>query len=104
MAIRKYKPTTNGRRNMSVLTYEEITTDKPEKSLLVPLNKKAGRNAQGVITVRHKGGAEKRKYRVIDFKRNKDNIPAPRPTTPRRSSSPEPVRARRACLPRASPI
>ena len=76
MAIRKYKPTTNGRRNMSVLTYEEITTDKPEKSLLVPLNKKAGRNAQGVITVRHKGGAEKRKYRVIDFKRNKDNIPA----------------------------
>ena len=76
MAIRKYKATTNGRRNMSVLTYEEITTDKPEKSLLVPLNKKAGRNAQGVITVRHKGGAEKRKYRIIDFKRNKDNIPA----------------------------
>ena len=76
MAIRKYKPTTNGRRNMSVLVYDEITTDKPEKSLLVPLNKKAGRNAQGVITVRHKGGAEKRKYRVIDFKRNKDNIPA----------------------------
>ena len=65
MAIRKYKPTTNGRRNMSVLTYEEITTDKPEKSLLVPLNKKAGRNAQGVITVRHKGGAEKRKYRAF---------------------------------------
>ena len=63
MAIRKYKPTTNGRRNMSVLVYnEEITTDTPEKSLLVPLNKKAGRNAQGQITVRHKGGAEKRKY------------------------------------------
>ena len=76
MAIRKYKPTTNGRRNMTVLVYDEITTDTPEKSLLVPLNKKAGRNAQGVITVRHKGGAEKRKYRLIDFKRNKDNIPA----------------------------
>ena len=77
MAIRKYKPTTNGRRNMSVIVYNaEITTDTPEKSLLVPLNKKAGRNAQGQITVRHKGGAEKRKYRLIDFKRNKDNIPA----------------------------
>ena len=61
MAIRKYKPTTNGRRNMSVIIYnEEITTDTPEKSLLVPLNKKAGRNAQGQITVSHKGGAEKR--------------------------------------------
>ena len=72
MAIRKYKPTTNGRRNMSVIVYNaEITTDTPEKSLLVPLNKKAGRNAQGQITVRHKGGAEKRKYRLIDFKRIK---------------------------------
>ena len=74
MAIRKYKPTTNGRRNMTVLVYDEITTDTPEKSLLVPLNKKAGRNAQGVITVRHKGGAEKRKYRLIDYKRNKIGI------------------------------
>lgn len=61
MAIRKYKPTTNGRRNMTVLVYDEITTDTPEKSLLVPLNKKAGRNAQGVITVRHKGGDRKKK-------------------------------------------
>ena len=69
MAIRKYKPTTNGRRNMSVLIYDEITTDTPEKSLLVPLNKKAGRNNQGQISVRHKGGAEKRKYRLKSIKR-----------------------------------
>ena len=75
MAIKKYKATTNGRRNMSVLTFEEITTDTPEKSLLAPLAKQGGRNAHGQITVRHKGGGEKRKYRIIDFKRNKDNIP-----------------------------
>ena len=75
MAIKKYKATTNGRRNMSVLTFEEITTDTPEKSLLAPLAKQGGRNAQGQITVRHKGGGEKRKYRVIDFKRNKDGVP-----------------------------
>ena len=74
MAIKHYKATTNGRRNMSVLTYDEITTDTPEKSLLAPLNKKGGRNANGRITVRHKGGGEKRKYRIIDFKRNKDGI------------------------------
>lgn len=74
MPIKFYKPTTNGRRNMSSLTYEEITTSTPEKSLVVSLNKKAGRNNQGQITVRHKGGAEKRKYRIIDFKRNKDGI------------------------------
>ena len=76
MAVRKYKPTTNARRNMSVLTFEEITTDTPEKSLLAPLNKHAGRNNSGKITVRHQGGGVKRKYRIIDFKRNKDNIPA----------------------------
>jgi len=74
MPIKHFKPTTNGRRNMSALTYEEITTDTPEKSLLITLDKKAGRNNQGHITVRHKGGAEKRKYRIIDFKRNKDGI------------------------------
>ena len=74
MAIKHYKATTNGRRNMSVLTYDEITTDTPEKSLLAPLNKKGGRNANGRITVRHKGGGEKRKYRIIDFKRNKDGV------------------------------
>ena len=76
MAVRKYKPTTNARRNMSVLTFEEITTDTPEKSLLAPLNKHAGRNNSGKITVRHQGGGVKRKYRIIDFKRNKYNIPA----------------------------
>ena len=75
MGIRKYKPTSPGRRNMSVNTYEEITKHEPEKSLLKPLKKHAGRNAYGRITVRHHGGGAKRKYRIIDFKRNKDNIP-----------------------------
>lgn len=75
MAIKKYKPTSAGRRGMSVSTFDEITTDQPEKSLLAPLNKKAGRNNQGRITVRHQGGGHKRKYRIIDFKRNKDGIP-----------------------------
>ncbi|MBN2605114.1 MAG: 50S ribosomal protein L2 [Bacilli bacterium] len=74
MALKKYKATTNGLRNMTSLDYAEITTDKPEKSLLVKLNKKSGRNNQGKITVRHQGGGAKRKYRIIDFKRNKDNI------------------------------
>ena len=75
MAIKKYKATSNGRRNMSGLTFSEITTDKPEKSLLEPIKKQAGRNNQGRITVRHQGGGHKRQYRVIDFKRNKDGIP-----------------------------
>lgn len=75
MGIRKYKPTSPGRRNMSVNTFEEITKHEPEKSLLKPLKKHAGRNAYGRITVRHHGGGAKRKYRIIDFKRNKDNIP-----------------------------
>lgn len=75
MGIRIYKPTSPGRRNMSVSTFEEITTDKPEKSLMAPLTKKAGRNNQGKITTRHKGGGHKRKYRIIDFKRDKDGIP-----------------------------
>ncbi len=74
MAVKKYKPTTNGRRNMSVLTYEEITTSTPEKSLLEPFSRTGGRNNQGKITVRHIGGGAKRKYRVIDFKRNKDSV------------------------------
>ena len=76
MAVRKYKPTSNGRRNMSVLTFDEITTDTPEKSLLVPAKKNGGRNNTGKITVRHQGGGVKRQYRIIDFKRNKDGIPA----------------------------
>ncbi len=74
MAIKVYKPTTPGRRNMSVLTFEEITTSTPEKSLLAPLQKHAGRNNTGRITVRHQGGGAKRKYRIIDFKRNKDVV------------------------------
>ncbi|MFV0246478.1 MAG: 50S ribosomal protein L2 [Mycoplasmatales bacterium] len=75
MAVKVYKATTNGRRNMSVLDYKaEITTDKPEKSLLTTVSKKSGRNNQGKITVRHQGGGAKRKYRIIDFKRNKDGI------------------------------
>ncbi len=77
MAIKSYKPTTNGRRNMTVLVYKkEITCDTPEKSLLEPLQSKGGRNNLGRITVRHQGGGAKRKYRIIDFKRNKDDIPA----------------------------
>jgi large subunit ribosomal protein L2 len=75
MPIKIYKPTTNGRRNMTSLTYEEITTSTPEKSLLVPISKTGGRNNQGKITVRHIGGGVKRKYRLIDFKRNKDDVP-----------------------------
>ncbi|WP_195576692.1 50S ribosomal protein L2 [Paenibacillus sp. 1001270B_150601_E10] len=74
MPIKKYKPTSPARRAMSVSTFEEITTSTPEKSLLAPLSKKAGRNNQGKITTRHHGGGHKRKYRVIDFKRNKDGI------------------------------
>ncbi|GAA0470160.1 50S ribosomal protein L2 [Alkalibacillus silvisoli] len=75
MAIKKYKPTTNGRRFMTTLTNDEITTSTPEKTLLAPIKKRAGRNNQGRLTVRHQGGGHKRKYRIIDFKRNKDGIP-----------------------------
>lgn len=75
MPIKKYKPTSAGRRGMSVLDFQEITTDKPEKSLLAPIHRKGGRNNQGKLTVRHQGGGHKRQYRVIDFKRNKDGIP-----------------------------
>ena len=74
MAIRNMKPTTNGQRGMSKLINSEITTDKPEKSLLETKSKKAGRNNQGRITIRHQGGGEKRKYRKIDFKRNKFDV------------------------------
>ena len=75
MAIRNFKPTTNARRKMSTLINEEITTSTPEKSLVVTLKKNGGRNNQGRITVRHHGGGEKRKYRLIDFKRDKRDIP-----------------------------
>ena len=73
---RKLKPTSNGHRNMSVSTFEEITTNRPEKSLLTDLRSKGGRNNTGRTTVRFRGGGVRRKYRIIDFKRNKDNIPA----------------------------
>jgi len=73
--IKSFKPTTPSRRQMTVATFAEVTTDQPEKSLLAPLHKKAGRNNQGKITVRHHGGGHKRKYRIIDFKRNKDGVP-----------------------------
>ena len=76
MAIRRYKPTSPARRFMSVSMYEEITTNKPEKSLLAVKNKSGGRNATGRITVRHIGGGNRTKYRIIDFRRNKDGIPA----------------------------
>ncbi|HHT72871.1 MAG TPA: 50S ribosomal protein L2 [Firmicutes bacterium] len=76
MAVKKYKPTTPGRRSMTVSTFEEITKKEPEKSLVVSLTSSGGRNAQGRITTRHRGGGHKRKYRIIDFKRNKDGVPA----------------------------
>jgi len=76
MAIIKYKPTSNGRRNMSTLSNDRITKSTPEKSLLAPLNKKGGRGNTGRITSRHQGGGEKQKYRIIDFKRNKDGVVA----------------------------
>ncbi|KAF5303875.1 hypothetical protein FQR65_LT18913 [Abscondita terminalis] len=75
MPIKKYKPTTNGRRNMTTLDYSVLTTNKPENSLLAKVNERGGRNNRGVITTRHKGGGHKRKYRIIDFKRNKFDIP-----------------------------
>lgn len=74
MAIKSYKPTTNGRRGMTTLTNDEITKTTPEKSLVVTIKKSGGRNNQGKITVRHHGGGAKRKYRIIDFKRNKDGV------------------------------
>ena len=74
MAIRSYRPTTNGRRGMTTLINDEVTKTTPEKSLVVTIKKSGGRNNQGKITVRHHGGGAKRKYRIIDFKRNKDGI------------------------------
>ncbi len=76
MALKKYNPTSPGRRFQTSSSFEEITSTQPEKSLLAPLNKKAGRNNNGRITVRHRGGGSRRKYRIIDFKRDKVGIPA----------------------------
>jgi large subunit ribosomal protein L2 len=75
MGIKKYNPTTPGLRGMTVSTFEEITTSTPEKSLTVTLKKHSGRNVRGKITVRHRGGGYRPKYRIIDFKRDKDGIP-----------------------------
>lgn len=76
MGIKVYKPTSPGRRGMTGLTFEEVTKSEPERSLVVPLHKKGGRNVQGRITVRHRGGGHKRLYRLIDFKRDKQGTPA----------------------------
>ena len=76
MSVKGFKPYTPGRRQMTVLTFDEITKTEPERSLLRPLKRKAGRNNQGRMTVRHRGGGHKRMYRLIDFKRTKDNVPA----------------------------
>ena len=76
MAIKKFKPTTPSRRFMTVTTFDEITKTEPEKSLLAPLKKTGGRNVNGRVTVRHRGGGHKRRYRIIDFKRDKDGVPA----------------------------
>ena len=76
MAVKKFNPTTPSRREMTMNTFEEVTTAKPEKALLMPKKRTGGRNANGKITVRHHGGGAKKQYRIIDFKRNKDGIPA----------------------------
>jgi large subunit ribosomal protein L2 len=76
MALKKYKPTSPGRRFMSVSSFEEITKTEPEKSLTAPIKKTGGRNVNGRITTRHQGGGHKRRYRIIDFKRRKDGVPA----------------------------
>jgi len=76
MGIKRFKPTSPGRRSMTVDTFEDITRSEPERSLLAPLKKNGGRNGYGRITTRHKGGGHKRRYRVIDFKRDKDGVPA----------------------------
>src|SRR6478609_4526774 len=76
MAVRKHKPTTPGRRGASVSSFDELTRSKPEKSLVAKGRNKAGRNTHGRITARHQGGGTKRRYRVVDFRRNKDGVPA----------------------------
>src|SRR3978361_232252 len=76
MGIRKYKPTSPGRRGASVADFVEVTRDEPEKSLVRPLHSRGGRNVHGKVTVRHQGGGHKRAYRLIDFRRDKDGVPA----------------------------
>ncbi|HKK10250.1 MAG TPA: 50S ribosomal protein L2, partial [Bacteroidales bacterium] len=76
MALKKYKPTTPGQRYKLISDFDDITTNKPEKSLLAPIKKTGGRNSDGKMTIRYKGGGHKRRYRIIDFKRNKENVQA----------------------------
>src|SRR2546421_10851943 len=76
MAVRKYKPTTPGRRGSSVSSFDELTRNRPEKSLVAKGRERAGRNNKGRVTMRHQGGGNKRRYRVVDFRRNKDGVPA----------------------------
>src|SRR5210317_2514125 len=76
MAVKKYKPTTPGRRDMTGYTFEEITKSTPERSLIIPLRKKGGRNVHGRVTVRHRGGGHRRRIRIVDFKRDKRGVPA----------------------------
>ena len=99
MGIKKYNPTTPGLRGMTVSTFEEITTSTPEKSLTVTLKKHSGRNNRGKITVRHKGGGTRPKYRIIDFKRDKDGIPAIVKT---RNSYSNRIRSEQKCKHRAA--
>ena len=75
MPIKIYKPTSSGRRNMSVATFEEISRKEPERSLLGPITRKGGRNNTGRVTTRHQGGGHKRRYRIIDFRRDKHGVP-----------------------------
>ena len=101
MAIKSFKPYSAGRRFMTVASFDEITTDKPEKSLVESLKSHGGRNQQGRMTVRHQGGGHKRRYRIIDFKRTKDGIPARVATIeyePQRSHRPPELRGRREAL------
>lgn len=93
MSIKKYKPTSPGRRGMSVSGFDSITTSKPEKSLLAPMKRKSGRNNLGRITTRHMGGGHKRRYRIVDFKRDKFNIPGKVATVEY-----DPNRSARICL------
>ena len=95
MAIINYKPTTNARRNMSTTDFSALSKTGPEKSLLAPKNKAAGRNSYGRITVRHRGGGNRKKYRVIDFKRQKNDMAATTRTVPLSSHSCSTKTARR---------
>src|SRR6266498_597480 len=103
MPVRKFKPTSPGRRFMSVSTFEEVTKSKPEKALTEKLTKKGGRNNHGRLTMRHQGGGHKRRYRVIDFKRRKDGVPAKVAAIEYDPNSSEERRVGKECRSRWSP-